>query len=667
MWVKRPVARSVCRCRHAGWSRQPRRPDLRRIARGHCTRTKPGNLGSVARAVRRAGLPATPVPHYVPSAVVNAFATGSKQEASIALTDGLLRSLSPRELAGVLAHEIAHIASEDLRVMGLADSVSRFTSLLALMGQIAILLSLPALLVGAAEVYWPGLLLLAASPQLALLAQLGLSRVREFDADRLAAELTGDPQGLASALAKIEQVSRSCRAWLWPGWGNPEALLVAHASGHARTHLTPTDVGAWASISVAIPRAPFLAGIRCDAAPAALAPERAVALIAYQQETSHGLPRPVPTSRAGPLRPALALHHRLYCRAHAAVAVPARHRGLVQSARGGRSHRDGAWRSGGGRESHHRTVRRIARSVVYITTSQLVRDVWTRNVFSVPRGTGSGFIWDDAGHVVTNFHVIQGASEATVKLADGRDYQAALVGVSPAHDIAVLKIGVVQAPAAVPVGTSADLMGQKVFAIGNPFGLDWTLTTGIVSALDRSLPGEAGGPAIDHLIQTDAAINPGNSGGPLLDSAGRLIGINTAIYSPSGASAGIGFAVPVDTVMRVVPQLIKTGKYIRPALGIEVDEQLNQRLLALTGSKGVFVLRVTPGSAAHKAGLAGVEVTPQGIVPGDRIIGVDGEATDDVAKLLARLDARKVGDVVVLSVERAGKSREVRVELQPGN
>ena len=308
-------------------------------------------------------------------------------------------------------------------------------------------------------------------------------------------------------------------------------------------------------------------------------------------------------------------------------------------------------------------------SVVYITTAQLVRDVWTRNVFSVPRGTGSGFIWDDAGHVVTNFHVIQGASEATVKLADGRDYQAALVGASPAHDIAVLKIGVgFKRPPAVPVGTSTDLkVGQKVFAIGNPFGLDWTLTTGIVSALDRSLPGEAGGPTIDHLVQTDAAINPGNSGGPLLDSAGRLIGINTAIYSPSGASAGIGFAVPVDTVMRVVPQLIKSGKYIRPALGIEVDEQLNQRLLALTGGKGVFVLRVIPGSAAHKAGLAGVEVTPQGIVPGDRIIDVDGKATDDVAKLLARLDDRKVGDVVVLSVERAGKSREVRVELQPGN
>lgn len=307
-------------------------------------------------------------------------------------------------------------------------------------------------------------------------------------------------------------------------------------------------------------------------------------------------------------------------------------------------------------------------SVVFITTAQLVRDVWSRNVFSVPRGTGSGFIWDEAGHVVTNFHVIQGASAATIKLADGRDYQAVLVGASPAHDIAVLKIGVgFKRPPAVPVGTSADLkVGQKVFAIGNPFGLDWTLTTGIVSALDRTLAGEAGGPAIDHLIQTDAAINPGNSGGPLLDSAGRLIGINTAIYSPSGASAGIGFSVPVDTVMRVVPQLIKNGKYIRPALGIEVDEQLNARLQAMIGGEGVFVLRVTPGSAAQKAGLAGIEVSPQGIVPGDRIVSIDGAAVGDVAKMLARLDDKRVGDVVVLSVERGGKSREVWVELQPG-
>ena len=170
----------------------------------------------------RAGLPAVPVPHYVPSGVVNAFATGSKHHAAIALTDGLLRSLTPRELTGVLGHEIAHIANEDLRVMGLADSISRLTHLLDLLGQLAIVLSLPALLLGVAEVNWPALLLLAVAPQLALLAQLGLSRVREFDADRLAAELTGDPHGLASALAKIERVSRSWRAWLLPGWGNPE-------------------------------------------------------------------------------------------------------------------------------------------------------------------------------------------------------------------------------------------------------------------------------------------------------------------------------------------------------------------------------------------------------------------------------------------------------------
>ena len=170
----------------------------------------------------RAGLPAVPVPHYVPSGVVNAFATGSKHHAAIALTDGLLRSLTPRELTGVLGHEIAHIANEDLRVMGLADSISRLTHLLALLGQLAIVLSLPTLLLGVTEVNWPALLLLAVAPQLALLAQLGLSRVREFDADRLAAELTGDPHGLASALAKIERVSRSWRAWLLPGWGNPE-------------------------------------------------------------------------------------------------------------------------------------------------------------------------------------------------------------------------------------------------------------------------------------------------------------------------------------------------------------------------------------------------------------------------------------------------------------
>ena len=307
-------------------------------------------------------------------------------------------------------------------------------------------------------------------------------------------------------------------------------------------------------------------------------------------------------------------------------------------------------------------------SVVFIATSQVVRDAWTRNVFTVPRGTGSGFIWDDAGHVVTNFHVIEGASQATVKLADGRDYQAALVGASPAHDIAVLRIGVgFKRPPPVPIGTSHDLkVGQKVFAIGNPFGLDWTLTDGLVSALDRSLAGNSAGQTIEHLIQTNAAINPGNSGGPLLDSAGRLIGINTAIYSPSGASAGIGFAVPVDTVMRVVPQLISTGRYIRPGLGIEADEQLNQRLSAVTGVNGVFVLRVQPGGAGDKAGLSGVRLSGGNIEPGDVITAVDGKVITSLTQLLARLDDFKVGDTVRLTVQRGEQVRDVAVTLQPG-
>jgi len=309
-------------------------------------------------------------------------------------------------------------------------------------------------------------------------------------------------------------------------------------------------------------------------------------------------------------------------------------------------------------------------SVVYITTRGQVRDFWTRNVFTVPRGTGSGFIWDDTGHVITNYHVIENASEATVKLADGRSYKAALVGVSPAHDIAVLRIGVgFKRPPPVPLGESHNLkVGQKVFAIGNPFGLDWTLTTGVVSALDRSLGGEGrNGATIDHLIQSDAAINPGNSGGPLLDSAGRLIGINTAIYSPSGASAGIGFAVPVDTVNRVVPQLIKDGKYIRPALGIEVDESVNQRLAELRKLEGVLILRVTPDSAAEAAGLVGATISRDGgIVPGDSIVAINDKPVDSVAKLLSRLDEFKIGDEVKISVLREGARVDVMVTLQPG-
>jgi S1-C subfamily serine protease len=306
-------------------------------------------------------------------------------------------------------------------------------------------------------------------------------------------------------------------------------------------------------------------------------------------------------------------------------------------------------------------------SVVFITTQARVVDAWTRNMFDVPRGTGSGFAWDERGHIVTNFHVVSGASGARVRLSDGRDVAAALVGASPAHDLAVIKIDVASAPGPLPVGSSDDLrVGQKTFAIGNPFGLDWTLTTGIISALDRSLPARDGS-LIEHLIQTDAAINPGNSGGPLLDSAGRLIGVNTAIFSPSGASAGVGFAVPVDTVNRVVPQLIARGKYSRPGFGIQVDEDLNRVITERLDVDGVAVLRVTPGSPAATAGLQGIRTEGNGvIVPGDVIVAVDGREVDSVARLLSRLDDYAVGDTVRLTVMRGGQRRDVSVRLQAG-
>ncbi len=305
-------------------------------------------------------------------------------------------------------------------------------------------------------------------------------------------------------------------------------------------------------------------------------------------------------------------------------------------------------------------------SVVYITTRQRVIDVWTRNIFSVPKGTGSGFIWDDLGHVVTNNHVIEGASEALVSLNDGRSYRAVLVGTSPEHDLAVLRINVAfDRPPPVPIGTSHDLkVGQKAFAIGNPFGLDYTLTAGLVSALDRSLT-EENGNLIQHLIQTDAAINPGNSGGPLLDSAGRLIGINTAIYSPSGAYAGIGFAVPVDTVNRVVPELIARGRYIHPSLGIVSDEDINRVVTSQLDVPGVLVVKVTPGSSAEAAGLQPTRLGPGGeLIPGDIIQALDGKAVDSVKALNALLDDYRIGDRVRLTLWRNGAKRELDLVLE---
>jgi S1-C subfamily serine protease len=307
-------------------------------------------------------------------------------------------------------------------------------------------------------------------------------------------------------------------------------------------------------------------------------------------------------------------------------------------------------------------------SVVYIAPTQRVFDLLSRNPLQVPRGTGSGFIWDTAGHVVTNNHVIEGASGAQVRLVDGRSFDAELVGRSPYHDLAVLRIRTgADHPPPLPIGTSADLkVGQKVFAVGNPFGLDWTLTTGIVSALNRELPGDSG-TSIRDLIQTDAAINPGNSGGPLLDSAGRLIGVNTAIYSPSGAYAGVGFAVPVDTVNRVVPRLIATGRYSPPELGVETLSQYNDWLSEQSGVRGAFVFGVRSGSPAAAAGLRPATVDRRGrVTVGDVILRFGEQRVEDVDDLEAALDRANPGESVVLTLQRGREQVRVTVRLAPG-
>ena len=302
-------------------------------------------------------------------------------------------------------------------------------------------------------------------------------------------------------------------------------------------------------------------------------------------------------------------------------------------------------------------------SVVYITSLVVQRDVFSLNVMEIPRGAGSGFLWDDKGHVVTNFHVIEGASGAEVTLADHSKWQAKLIGTAPDKDIAVLKI---DAPAAklkgIPIGASKDLqVGQFAFAIGNPFGLDQTLTTGVISALGREVQSPSGRPILG-VIQTDAAINPGNSGGPLLDSAGRLIGMNTAIYSPSGAYAGIGFAVPVDTVNRIVPQLIAFGKITRPGLGVNIAEDAVARRV---GVDGVLLINVARGSAAATAGLRGTRRDYDGnIVLGDVIVAIDGEPVHDNDDLYKLLDKHQPGDRVKLAFTRDNKKQSLEVSLQ---
>src|SRR6185436_6079626 len=244
---------------------------------------------------------------------------------------------------------------------------------------------------------------------------------------------------------------------------------------------------------------------------------------------------------------------------------------------------------------------KFSRSVVHITSLETHRDRMTLDVSEIPQGTGSGFVWDQDGHIVTNFHVVQGGDRASVTLNDNSTYPATIVGRAPDKDIAVLHIDAPpQKLLPLPIGTSSNLkVGQKVLAIGNPFGLDQTLTTGVISGLGREIKGVSQRPIFD-VIQTDASINPGNSGGPLLDSSGRLIGINTAIYSPSGANAGIGFAVPVDTVNAIVPQLLRHGKVLRPGLGISIANDYQAQRI---GIDGVIIYQVSPNGAAATAGL----------------------------------------------------------------
>ena len=302
-------------------------------------------------------------------------------------------------------------------------------------------------------------------------------------------------------------------------------------------------------------------------------------------------------------------------------------------------------------------------SVVHITTLAVQRDRFSLNLFEIPQGTGSGILWDEDGHV------IEKAQVARVTLADNSTWDARLVGAAPDNDLAVLRI---DAPAGkvipIAVGESSDLqVGQKAFAIGNPFSLDQTLTTGVISGLGREIRSNSGRP-IRNVIQTDAAINPGNSGGPLLDSAGRLIGVNTAIYSPSGAYAGIGFAVPVDTVNRIVPELIRHGRIDRPGMGVTpFNDAFTQRLLqaGLISRRGVMIADVLAGSPAEQAGLQPTRRRQDGTVDwGDLIIRVDGSEIEQSNDLFDAMADRAVGTEVEVTVLRGDKEVTVTVELE---
>lgn len=318
-------------------------------------------------------------------------------------------------------------------------------------------------------------------------------------------------------------------------------------------------------------------------------------------------------------------------------------------------------------ENNIEVFKKASPSVVYITNSRLVRrSFFSLNPQEIPQGSGSGFIWNNDGYVVTNFHVIQNASRVTVTLQDGSAWEAELVGVEPDKDLAVLRI---DAPRdrliPVELGDSSDLeVGRKVIAIGNPFGLDTTLTVGVVSALGREI-NSVTRRRIRDVIQTDAAINPGNSGGPLLNSFGQLIGVNTAIYSPSGASSGIGFAIPVNTVKNIVPELIQYGRVQTPTLGISLfPPQYADYYRQRWGLEGVIVLDVIEGASPEREGMRGLTETNRGIILGDVITEVDGMPVRNEDDLLTVLENREAGDVVEVITMRDNRRQRYRIELQ---
>jgi S1-C subfamily serine protease len=303
-------------------------------------------------------------------------------------------------------------------------------------------------------------------------------------------------------------------------------------------------------------------------------------------------------------------------------------------------------------------------SVVHVTNLADQRDGFSLNVQRVPKGSGSGIVWDKDGHIITNYHVVQGASAVQVIFSDHSKYDAQQVWVYPDKDLAVISINAPKDKLVpIPLGSSHDLkVGQAAVVIGNPFGLDGTMTNGIVSALGREIESVTERP-IQNVIQTSAPINPGNSGGPLLDSAGRLIGVTTAILSPSGTFAGIGFAIPVDDVNPVVTQLIQKGKVVRPRMGVSLAEAKQVNL-----SEGALVLTVSPDSPAAKAGLRPTRRSATGdLIPGDVIISLDDQPVHSTKDVYLLLEKHNAGDTITITVQRSGQEKKLQLTLEPSS